>query len=519
MTGETRSGLEHRKLSSASVEEWSREWKKFKCSLLPMDITQLPIFVLEDITYYLRGCDLAACATVCYPWRDAFNDDFFWRRLCYRDIVPYLAAVDNHVKPHFQLPPQDSDTLEELCEWRICFMRQAHLMRNWYCARYSLQTIYTYDSTISHSGHVLHDTGDHWLVLSTRSKTQVWNIQDVPYMEAAVVNYGESFVAGVGPLMLRASHNLLEVFKPDNLLAPQNNPKFDINLTFACFIDTGEKLPNTVETTSDVTKVIAKSHDYDFKNPFDYFTIGNIFVGYQPAPSRLWSRPRIHFWDLTTGVKVHEEAVPRICSQCIVMKGDTAKPAILIYAFKSSTFKNRNIRLSHIYLYNIKTMSYTGFHADIPSKVLWWGMARNVLVTRQERAFHFFDVVAGTFLSVKDMDLKMNVGESDLEHSQFLLRTHLYYAYKYHLQVMDIETQEMVFMFDLNYIIYSLHNVRGKFMIISSKSCSEVWDIDDNELVFKLPYLFITDFKIDSQASPMRLLAQSQNEVSIINFW
>lgn len=88
---------------------------------------------------------------------------------------------------------------------------------------------------------------------------QVWNIQHVPYMEAAVVNYGVSFVAGVGSLMLRASNNLLEVFNPQNLLAPQNSPKCDINLTFACFIDGKEKFPESVETTSDVYKVTYRS--------------------------------------------------------------------------------------------------------------------------------------------------------------------------------------------------------------------------------------------------------------------
>lgn len=70
-----------------------------------------------------------------------------------------------------------------------------------------------------------------------------------------MVNYGVSFVTGVGNLMLRASNNLLEVFNPQNLLAPQHSPKCDINLTFACFIDGQEKFPESVETTSDVYKV------------------------------------------------------------------------------------------------------------------------------------------------------------------------------------------------------------------------------------------------------------------------
>lgn len=265
--------------------------------------------------------------------------------------------------------------------------------------------------------------------------------------------------------------------------------------------------------------MIAKSPDYDFQNPYGYFTIGTLFVGYQPSATRLWSRPKVHFWDLTTGTKVHEFLVPRICSQCVVLKGDTNKPLILVYVFKSSTFQSRSIRLSQIYLYDVNLKRYTGFYAEIPSKVVWWGLCRDVLVARQERVFHFYNVVTGQCLCSKDMDWKMNVGECDLERSQFLLKSHLYYATKYHLHIMDVETQEIVYNLDLNYIIYSLHNIRGKFMIISSKSSSEVWDIEDKELVFKLPYLFITEFNVDSLAAPMRLLAQSQNEVSIINFW
>lgn len=347
----------------------------------------------------------------------------------------------------------------------------------------------------------------------------MWNIEHVPYMEAALMNYGESFVAGVGPVMLRASHNLLEVFSPQNLLAPQNNPKCEVNLIFACFIDAQECFSSSVETTSDVTKVIAKAPEYDFRNPFAYFTIGNLFVGYQPAPSKMWVKPKIHFWDVTSGLKIHQDSVPRLCSQCVVLKGDTNKPFILIYAFKSSTFKCRNIKLSQIYLYNIRRMRYTGFHAEVPSKVLWWGMCKEVLVTRHERSFQFFNVNTGVCLSVKDMDLKGNVSDYDLENSQFLLRTNLYYSMKYHLQIMNVETQETLYNMDMNFMIYSLHNVRGKFMIVSNKSGSEVWEIETKEFVFRLPYLFITDFKIDSDAAPMRLLARSQNEVSIINFW
>lgn len=279
------------------------------------------------------------------------------------------------------------------------------------------------------------------------------------------------------------------------------------------------RFPKCVETTSDVTKVLAKSKHYDYRNPFDYFTIGHIFVGYQPVPSRMWTRPRTHFWDLTTGMKVHEAVVPRICTFCVINEGDTTEPIILIYAFKNSTFKSRNIKFSQLYLYDVKMMRYTGFYANIPSKVLWWGLANNVLVTRQERSFYFFDTVAGTCIWIKDMDLKFNSGESDMQHSQFLLGTSLYYSFKYHLYIMNIENQQTVFSMDLNYMVYSLHHVRTKFLIISSKSCSDVWDIDDRQLVFKLPYLFITEFKIDSKAAPMRLLAHSQNEVSIINFW
>lgn len=77
-----------------------------------MDITRLPIYILEELTGYLGGSDLAACAAVCYLWREAFNDNMFWRRLCYRDIVSYLEQVDSNVKPLLQLLTHDCDTLE-----------------------------------------------------------------------------------------------------------------------------------------------------------------------------------------------------------------------------------------------------------------------------------------------------------------------------------------------------------------------------------------------------------------------
>ncbi|XP_054257709.1 uncharacterized protein LOC128982770 [Macrosteles quadrilineatus] len=319
--------------------------------------------------------------------------------------------------------------------------------------------------------------------------------------------------------MLRASHNLLEVFSPADLLAPQNSPKFEIKLTFACFINSSDKFPKSVETTSDVTKVLAKSSRYDFKNPFDYFTMGNIFVGYQPIPSRLWVKPRIHFWDIASGMKIHDDAVPRVCSYCLVMKGDTTKPLILVYAFKSSTFKSRSIKFSQIYLYNIKIMKYTGFHGNVQAKVLWWGMSNDILVTRQERSFNFFNTKSGEFLSGIDMDLKMNVFDSDLRNSQFILNGQMLYASKYYLKSINMESQENILCIDLNYIIYSLYNIRGRFMIVSSKSSSEVWEIESKEIIFKLPYLFIADFKIKTDACPIRLVAQSQNEVSVINFW
>lgn len=58
------------------------------------------------------------------------------------------------------------------------------------------------------------------------------------------MNYGESYVAGVGGRMLRASNNLLEVFSPTDLLAPRNSPKCDIKLDFSCFIDRTERFIN-----------------------------------------------------------------------------------------------------------------------------------------------------------------------------------------------------------------------------------------------------------------------------------
>ncbi|BES97477.1 F-box and WD repeat domain containing 7, E3 ubiquitin protein ligase [Nesidiocoris tenuis] len=110
-----------------------------------MDISNLPVEILEEIFIYLENKDLVKCTYVCYQWREIINSNKIWSIQCAKEKIlhkPYLqtshSLISNPVKSFRDMTYEPGTRLTPPCHWRLHFNRYKYLERNWREGNYSM---------------------------------------------------------------------------------------------------------------------------------------------------------------------------------------------------------------------------------------------------------------------------------------------------------------------------------------------------------------------------------------------
>ncbi|XP_046663442.1 F-box/WD repeat-containing protein 7-like [Homalodisca vitripennis] len=91
----------------------------------------LPPEMVEKISFYLTAQDLVSCYSVSRVWRTIFNQDSLWKPHCHQNFEEYLRTTPCITKPPFMIPETESSGLSPACQWRLAYMREGRLWKNW----------------------------------------------------------------------------------------------------------------------------------------------------------------------------------------------------------------------------------------------------------------------------------------------------------------------------------------------------------------------------------------------------
>lgn len=259
-----------------------------------MAVTLLPEEVLELIVSQLSVKDLLACSAVNIAWREKFNSDAFWKKLCIKNIRDYLKKVPSQVKPVFMLPNENEERLHPLCKWRICYMRQTHLINNWKSENFLISDFRSYVGVVSAEVKI-DSEGTHWLFIRTASELEIWNIHgEPPQLHTSIGLFPDCPIISVflaEKYVLVTQWNVLSIY--DLRFSGAS-----IRAKSRCILEEDKSLPPTLWETTDKKGIKLINEDDDFR----YSQFGNLIVGYKKIPNP-YTDLSMHIWEISTGKK------------------------------------------------------------------------------------------------------------------------------------------------------------------------------------------------------------------------
>ncbi|XP_046660010.1 uncharacterized protein LOC124353966 isoform X1 [Homalodisca vitripennis] len=281
----------------------------------------LPEEVLEIIVAHLTAKELAACCGVSLGWRELFNKDIFWKRFCDKRLPEYLRTISSRVTPRFVIPQNSNSDLTPLCDWRLSYMREAHLWANLLEGRHTIEYLDSeVNSVIIQCKFLKND-----FLLTLGSKIVVYDIRATPviYVENPIrllpmhsVDLCEVF----GDRIVIVQYFVVQVYHINLVL--QNWPQeriFVYNQDTEC----------TFEENQDINSHIL-GLPLCARKPVCKI-IGNIFLGSDQINGS------IHIWDLKTGKKIKEEVFKlALSSRFIEFKPSTTCKTEIVVVLKQN---------------------------------------------------------------------------------------------------------------------------------------------------------------------------------------
>lgn len=375
-------------------------------------LTQLPREMVAAIAAHLSPRDITACSGVSVSWRAAFNLNRIWKPFC--SFGPeYFQEELNRVKPGFEIPHVNGVQLEPLCEWRITFLKEIYVARNWQKGHFSSDEVEIRTNTCLYAMDAVDSFQNHWMFLccSTKEglKLEVWNIKGVPF--------------------LQMSTNMRNIFKNIDEAVENNNVNFKLHLT-------GEKLLFIYDNLVTVFKFTQPHFRLDFLYNFSFVHTAPFFsprrithlpegslcevevvgdylygVSYSARDRIQQFSPSVHVWNLDAAVKVKDHCV-------FEPKGEQSFPyfnSLFLTSGNSQnlvitrTFEGDIIMSTRIRIFNMKKNEYGNFFVQLKFPVLWTAVARDIVVVcelvnalEKECVFYFYNTALSTCLMKTD---------------------------------------------------------------------------------------------------------------------
>lgn len=474
-----------------------------------MDISLLPEELFEEIASYLELEDLLSCCLVNSRWRNAINTNRIWFNLCARrcsvnlnnfELIKEPCLVD----PAFTPPKQVCDTLSEVCPWRLRFMQEAHLSRNW---RFGRCVSHVITKAIN---PLCIECDDDVLVLSCMEKREftTWSINSSPQLmqtaQLSLWHVISDFFKLCGGKLVVVQCTLLQVYTKNC----SNKSSFDLSFRF--LFNKPEEESFNIPLSPDISDWYNNNiglYPSDINTECDHN--GDHFVGL--VHERNLNKAVFHIWDINTGHKVTEQAIPESNDMVtdvhfslhssnlhILMKEtDGFKEKTAIHCFSLVTFKYTNLYIAFNYVVPIVLFGERFLlNTDNSGKTLWLWKNED-----------------GSFVHKINCDFDIHPTSLQFVMSFVILAGNGHCTGT--VKVFNIDTLETVSEFVADYRVTNLLFIRSGLILVCGWMQLGLWDLATATKLHTLDF----DDCLWTNPCNTKTVVESNDELFLLHFW
>ena len=475
-----------------------------------MDISLFPEELFEEIAVYLDLPDVLSCCLVNSHWRNALNKNRIWFHLCAKrfsvnmnnlNLISSTCLVD----PPFTTPKHTCHSLAEICPWRIRFMQEAHIIRNWRSGR-CLSNVIT--KTIIYPLCI--ECDEDVIVVSSMDKREftTWNIEQFP-VEVQTASFSlwhvisDFFKLCDGKLVV-VQCTLLQVYVKNR----NNQNVFD--LSSRCLFNKSEEESSNIPLTVDIS-------DWYNNNiglyPSDISTVcdhnGDYFVGLIQEGNL--NKSIFHIWDINKGHKAGEQLIPEIDGivtdvhfslqssniHILIKVRDNGIERTTIHCFSLDTFKYTNFCIKYDYVVPIILFGDKFLlNTDISGRNLWlWKTEDGLFVHKLCCNFDIHPISVQLALS-----FVLFAGNSDFTGT---------------VVVFDTDTLKTICEFVADYRVTNLLFIRSDLILVCGWMQMGLWDLSTATKIHTFNFqdcLWANQYKT-------KAIVENDDELVLLHFW
>uniref|UniRef100_A0A1B6M0C4 F-box domain-containing protein n=1 Tax=Graphocephala atropunctata TaxID=36148 RepID=A0A1B6M0C4_9HEMI len=474
-------------------------------------LLSLPEEVIVYMAQFLPRQDLLSCSATCSFLRSVLNDNFIWKRHYRRGVVSYVSLTKPFVKPEFEYLAEN-ESLEPLCEERINLLRQNHLLSNWWEGRCVSHEVHTQGNGLfleNNDRQIIYGNDFLFLHALNTNEICIWNIEETPYLYTSVMFtlYEYNLEDEDWTDIVRVYYQIVS----DKLVVIQGN----LVQIFGIYLP---------DKTFPLEYLISVDRDQDVSDFSETLCTDcyNWIVGHLLF-SRLCYLPVVHVWDIRTGEKRKALRAPTKGWDLYVISLDDTDDVVFSlrtddpFAMGPEDYSKIS---NHISSYNVAKDEFTTIFPCLTG-------------CKPVHAMHYRDFII--LFCIDDMLIfKCSIYIVDCRTSSTaaqrsfpdliglyksrVIEDRLVLATQSSVEILTVKNLEVITSIKIDDIIDIdyLPVFSSTFIITSSvKNEIEVWDIDKNQMLLKLP---LQSFVFLNEACSKLVMLSGQSLV-VKNFW
>lgn len=492
-------------------------------------LVSLPAEILNIIAKYLTPQDLLSCSTTCVRLRSVFNDNFLWRNFCKPHIMKYVKNFEQKAELRCNFFTF-TNSLDEICEQRMSYVKQNQLLNNWRKGRYVEHTVQSTTGLYSLKCGTSIIYNDIYLFLYDflAHIIVVWNIEDtpVPYTSVRLL-FHNYFYQGLYYEIAGQKLVVLEVGKLIQI--------YDVKLP-------EKSLPLVSIILFDQVVPLNKAPNF---NPEElYSNCYHKIIGKRVYSHKI-GKPVLHIWDVETGRKIIALEPPKHgCDIGLLTASEDGNDLILtLKSNDPEILNNAFVVFYEVYSYSFSRNFFRSFWSNKEScycnYIPFHGLKHKDLVILFCRLNDYFvsdPSLPKTILVIYDYKWGMIIGEKSfpelLCHQQIkVVNNQLLLATVFCLYILDLNSHEIISSFKFDNGKIELLNVFDSHFIISTPYSllpmsrtkkKEVWDFRKSiralsvTFVFKCPHAKDCVFVNDSFT---KMIIVGKGTLGVLHFW
>uniref|UniRef100_A0A1B6LIU6 F-box domain-containing protein n=1 Tax=Graphocephala atropunctata TaxID=36148 RepID=A0A1B6LIU6_9HEMI len=446
-----------------------------------MDLSDLPVEMIETIASYLSVDDICACSKVNIGWRKAFNSNRIWKKCC--TLKPNYFMKQ---KSQMNYTP-DVDGSED-CEAKETFFKEVFTRDNLTNGNFHTALVkcgYLYCDSVFDA---IDDVGNHWLFISCMSgsyqeskhQLQVWIMNEDPKFHTCIdTAFGIVTRMYVSEMKLNGD-KLCIAYEGQALVYQFSYPNYE--LLFLCKVSC-----DMMEVTSFLSdkKIIS----------FNGVIFGFLYsVSHQiqksPPSFLVWSNAGVniglvHDPSFDQNLKMNERFLENN-HPVVNVKGSESNKLVIHYQYYSSEL---NSRMTAIKIVDVASMTYLPNFFEKRNYLCFTDICRNNVVL-----FHldknealvsgeFFNIITGDL--VYTVQFNMNSLYEVVPNSQdgqlVVLEQNRFVVY-------DITSKNIVNSFKIPVKVSHMFVLNKNLLLLetASKMIHEVWNFQSGQKLYKL---------------------------------